>query len=461
MNKTIIASVFVLIFNLLLNAQENHHNNVTSIEIELNEKAEGFGPKGVVSYIIAYKDQLDSLQQTALPKMKNIPENLSNLTEYYYCLNKFQFFYQNYRNGVFPKDYFLKETTKQKWNLNDTIQLSEKNLKNTISIAAGINSEGIPMYIVDSQNNGDFSDDVLKVMSTKTPFTYEEVASSSLYVDIDCFNGQAVKQEKQSIIIILESKSKNEKIKVSFGFPQFRYNKFTYKNKSYLVCSESVDNNQSIFVLRDIPYFSTSVRAMEIKPFQFVELEGEYFQYIPKSVNTEWIQLKKVDQEKVGSSNQNVKKSTLLTKVNSLPIASQVAMIAPEISGLDILNNFNVSLNSLKGKYVFIDFWSTTCAPCIAEFPTIKEVYEKYDRNQLEIIGIVDDRTSDGKIKEFIQKKKLNWPTINMNIKSTTINGYNIKSYPTTYLINPNGVIIAKNLRGDELLNKLQSLKIK
>ena len=47
-----------------------------------------------------------------------------------------------------------------------------------------------------------------------------------------------------------------------------------------------------------------------------------------------------------------------------------------------------------------------------------------------------------------------------MNIKSTTIQGYNVKSYPTTYLIDPNGVIIATDLRGNELLNKLQSLKI-
>ena len=48
-----------------------------------------------------------------------------------------------------------------------------------------------------------------------------------------------------------------------------------------------------------------------------------------------------------------------------------------------------------------------------------------------------------------------------MNIKSTTIKGYTIKSYPTTYLINPEGIIIATNLRGTELMSKLQSLNLK
>mgnify|MGYP003574877496 CR=1 FL=1 len=78
----------------------------------------------------------------------------------------------------------------------------------------------------------------------------------------------------------------------------------------------------------------------------------------------------------------------------------------------------------------------------------------------MEIIGVVDDRTRDGKIKEFIEKRGLPWPNINMNIKSTNIKNYNIRSYPTSYLINPKGIIIATNLRGNELLNKLQNLII-
>ncbi len=442
MNKIIATSVFVLIFNLTVSAQTNHFNNTDSIEIELNQKADGFGPRGITFSGINPKNTMDILEQAACPEMKNIPTTLSNVVEYYYHSNRFQFFYQNYRSGVFSKDYFLKVAANQRWNLKDTIQLTEKNLKTTISIVTGTNSDGINMYIVDYQNNGDFGDDVLKPL---LPLGYkqEEVVRNSCSVAMDYFDGEAVKSDIQLMVIGQSHNSKSDAPAYGISFPQFRYSKFNYKNKSYFVCKEFNDYNHSIYILNDRPYFSTP-GDKEVKPFQFVELDGDYFQYIPKSQNTERILLKKVPRP----------------EGKALPIASQVAMTAPEISGLDILNNSNISLNSLKGKYVFIDFWSTNCAPCIAEFPNIKEVYEKFDRNQLEIIGVVDDRTPDKKIKEFIEKKNLVWPTINMNMKSTTIKGYDVKSYPTTYLINPNGVIIATNLRGDELMNQLQSLKI-
>lgn len=450
--------VFVLIFNLTIYSQTNHLNNIDSMEIILSEKVEGFGPKGNTSRSISPKNLLDSLELAACPKMKNIPDNLSNVVEYCFHLNRFQFFYQNYRNGIFTKDYFLNEATKQKWNLNDTILLTEKYIKTTISIATGINSEGIGMYIIDSQNNDDFSDDALKVLLTSTPYSQEEVVSSSCHVEIDCFNGKSIKREKQLMFVKLSRGYINGKLSISFSFPQFRYSKFNYKNKSYLVCAESLNDNQAIYVLNDKPYFTAPGDGKEVLPFQFVLLDGDYFQYFSNSQNAERIILKKVSKESEDIGNHNVKNITFTINGNLLPVANQVGMSAPEISGLEILKDLNISLSSFKGKYVFIDFWSTTCGPCIAEFPKIKEVYDKYNRNELQIIGVVDDRTK-GKIKEFIKGKDINWPNINMNIKSTNVKGYNIKTYPTSYLINPNGVIIATNLRGDELLNKLQSIK--
>ncbi|MCI9843967.1 TlpA family protein disulfide reductase [Flavobacterium pectinovorum] len=467
MNKIVTVSIVVLIFNLPIFAQTKKLNNLNSAEISNNkkglslkrnpgidakksidnsdtieislEKAEGFGPNGNSSHVIAPKSSMDSLELAAFPKMKNIPNTLSNVVEYCFHLNRFQFFYQNYRKGVFPKDYFFKEAARQKWNLKDTIRLTEKELKNTISIATGVNSEGNSVCIIDSQNNDDFSDDVFKILLSNV-YKQDDVVSNSLSIDVEAFNGESVKKEKQLMFVELS----RDKKAVSFSFPQFRYGRFKYKNKSYLISGESYSYFQSIYVLEDKPYFSSPGRDKEIKPFQFVELGGDYFQYIPKSQNSEKILLQKVPRP----------------EEKSLLVSNQVEMVAPNIKGLNILNDSNISLKSTKGKYVFIDFWSTSCGPCIAEFPNIKEAYEKYDRSQLEIIGIVDDRTG-GKIKEFIQSKNLIWPNINMNIKSTVIQGYDIKSYPTTYLIDPNGIIIATNLRGSELLNKLLSLKVK
>jgi len=139
MNKIITISFFVLIFSLTVNAQTKNLNNADSMEILLNEKAEGFGPRGISSVGITPKKSMDILEQKACPEMKNIPNTLTNVVEYYFHSNRFQFFYQNYRSGVFTKDYFLKEADKQEWILKDTTQLTEKNLKTTISIVEGIN----------------------------------------------------------------------------------------------------------------------------------------------------------------------------------------------------------------------------------------------------------------------------------------------------------------------------------
>ncbi|WP_163393696.1 TlpA disulfide reductase family protein [Flavobacterium limi] len=100
-----------------------------------------------------------------------------------------------------------------------------------------------------------------------------------------------------------------------------------------------------------------------------------------------------------------------------------------------------------------------TCAPCIKEFPKIKEVFDKFSQNDIEIIGIVDVR---GKIdiKKFIKDQNVTWQNIDEKNPLTINKGYNVNSWPTTYLIDPSGKIIDIDLRGDDLNNKLELLKL-
>jgi hypothetical protein len=92
------------------------------------------------------------------------------------------------------------------------------------------------------------------------------------------------------------------------------------------------------------------------------------------------------------------------------------------------------------------------------EFPYLREAYLKYGGKQLEIIGVLDERNKDV-TAGLLKKHQVIWPNIKTDMKETDIKGYaNINSFPTSYLIDPGGVIIAVNLRGDELLNKLKML---
>ena len=143
-----------------------------------------------------------------------------------------------------------------------------------------------------------------------------------------------------------------------------------------------------------------------------------------------------------------------------MPITNQIGMIAPNISGVNVLDEAKISLEKYKGKYVFVDFWSTSCAPCIQEFPQIKEVYDKFSKNDIEIIGVADIRDKID-AKKFLNDKEVTWSNIDDENPLTIINGYSIKSWPTTYLIDPNGKIIATDLRGADLNNKLELLKLR
>ncbi len=118
----------------------------------------------------------------------------------------------------------------------------------------------------------------------------------------------------------------------------------------------------------------------------------------------------------------------------------------------------HISSESLKGKYVLLDFWSIWCGPCQHEIPNLKKLYDETNREKFEIVGIIGDEPPSNELKDLIKKDSITWPQI-LSTESNSINQtYGIDGYPTTFLINPKGEIVSKNLRGKELEDKVLSL---
>jgi thiol-disulfide isomerase/thioredoxin len=118
-----------------------------------------------------------------------------------------------------------------------------------------------------------------------------------------------------------------------------------------------------------------------------------------------------------------------------------------------------ISLSSFKGKYLLIDFWASWCGPCRAESPNIKIAYDRYQSKGFEVLGVSLDNDKNAWIKA-INKDGLKWTNVSdlQGWKNSVAKKYIVEAVPANYLLDREGKIIAKNLRGEALLNKLTEL---
>ncbi|HUH73772.1 MAG TPA: TlpA disulfide reductase family protein [Chitinophagales bacterium] len=258
-----------------------------------------------------------------------------------------------------------------------------------------------------------------------------------------------------------------ENVQVEGGVLQSTYNNFFVEmdpvNKNYLQLYDELlkaKEDSNLIVEDSLNYQLDSVKDLYYeKSYQFVEkqpvsivsakLIAEILMAYPDIDRLEPI---------VGQFNAPVRNSSygqkIVTTLNTIK-KTRIGTIAPNFTLKDVEGN-EISLEKYHGKYVLIDFWAAWCAPCREENPRMVAIYNKFKGRKFDMLGVSIDHNLD-QWKKAVIKDQLAWAQL-VDDQNISNHQYGIISIPANVLVDPEGVIIAKNIFGRKLEAQLQEV---
>lgn len=367
--------------------------------------------------------------------VRGIPKNWSNVNKAMVWLNTHQLIYQNFLAGNFTQKQYKMLQESWKWS-PDTARLSEKPIKCYVYTITGYDEKiGKWAAMIDANNNLDFSDETPiypDVVNWKDLDTYQKpkVVQYEIYQQ-----GVIVKASVPMIIKTIGSE-------FAYNFPQHAQVTLTRNGKDYrmAVISGFMRTDFENPALVDLSTIRGNERVNKNKLTKMgenIELDGIRYKNKGVDVYNNTLRLEPVS--------DRIKEYSLQVGYPFKPFTAQ-----------EFTTKRPITLADYEGKYVYVDFWGTWCKGCVQDIPSLKKMHQGLDKTRFEFIGIAAD--SPNKLTKFIERENITWPQILSDDTNKLVDTYSVTGFPTSVLLDTKGIVIARDLRGEELAAKLKEL---
>ena len=426
------ALILFIIFPACLFGQKVS-NNIIQLPLIFKN---GYGAFPVSLAAVGFENlQINNPWSKTYLEVSGIPKNWKNVKKGMIWFDARQFVYQNYvAENISSTRY---NELQKAWNWKPVeSKLSSKPLKCFVYVATGEDDTGRKMVLVDTNNDLDLSDEKAFIpVEFSSDKIIDSLADNAIQVSYEkLYNGKIITTKIPLLIVNFHSS-------LWYNFPEYAvayYNISNIEQEIAISSGEPGYYNSKIIMINDTLRTKKANADLIISKGEYISLNNTL--YINRGVDlTNGV----LELEKAGQ------KSSLYS--------TQINFKAIPFKGKEFTSKENISLDKYKGKFLYLDFWGTWCGPCLKEIPNINAAYNKLEKSKIEILGIVGQDNAIS-LKKGIKKEKILWPQILSDAKNKIVESYAIDSYPTSFLLNPEGIIIAKNLRGEDLYNLINKL---
>ena len=321
-----------------------------------------------------------------------------------------------------------------------------------VSFVNGRDRNGNAIFIFDTNNNEDFSDEhaiypenfgtVFRLMSYILPGRLPYGQRANATVEFEYNDGRSTRTQRVDIVI--HKYPQYTEVQKDPTIPKFRGKIAEYRKGRVEIDGQLYDlaiYNKGRFATYSTKIFNRILWDLDQDGIFGNERESAEYYDADKPFN-------------IGGTTFEVKSISasgdeIILRKSDVSVPTKIEIergsVAPDFAVTDI-DGKKLQLSNFRGKYVLLDFWYTGCGPCIKDTPRLKALSEKFDRDNFEIIGVSADIRRD-KVKNYVEKSHIGWPqildTIDNNNKVSKM--YNIGGYPHYVLIDQEGKVMMTN----------------